>query len=785
MNALWRVARAGIRRRRLQTFVIGLVVLLSTATMVVALALLDASSAPFDRAFAAQRGAHLVAAYDAVTVADAQLTGERTGVAAAAGPFGQVVLETDDSAGPFSRGPLTVVGRADPSGPVDRLDLWRGRWATAPGEIVLASPPRVGRPAHGPPEPTTIAAEGVTFTIVGWAYSLTQSADAWVSPEQMAALRPTTTQMLYRFVGDVSTKAAVEARLAEVNAGLPAGALLATQSYLVVKQQAAAEPATYVPLLATFGVLGLVVAALIVGNVVSGAVVSGFRHIGILKALGFTPGQVMAAYLVMVSVPALVGCVLGTVLGDLATRPLLAETFRQLGLGGGIGASPRIWVTALLGVPALVALAALVPAMRARSLSAAEAISAGSAPRAGRGLGVQRLLARTRLPRPVSLGLGLPFARPGRTALTMAAVLLGVTTATFATGLTDTLGKVAELSDRLDGDVTVWPLGGRLRPAGEPDRPASSRSDAEIEALLRGLPHATQVAVLLNVPVSIVGQSQPLGVVFARGDVAEMGYTDELLAGRWMQRPDEVLAPTEVLRERGLSVGDRLTVELDGRRTVLTIVGQIMRSPPGAGPRAILAEWDALAGLAPDRRIKPADLLYQVKLDAARDRAGYAAAVEAADPGLLANGEGNEFEFQVIVVGFSSVLTVLLGLVAALGVLNTVALNVHERRRNLGMLKSIGMTPRQVVVMVVTSMAALGVIGGLLGVPVGIIAHRVVVPLAAEAGQVALPEFVLRVWSPPPIALLVLTGGLIAVLGALLPARRAARLTIAAVLHNE
>ena len=46
---------------------------------------------------------------------------------------------------------------------------------------------------------------------------------------------------------------------------------------------------------------------------VSGAVVSGFRHIGVLKALGFTPRQVVAVYLDMVSVPAVVGCVLGTV----------------------------------------------------------------------------------------------------------------------------------------------------------------------------------------------------------------------------------------------------------------------------------------------------------------------------------------------------------------------------------------------------------------------------------------------------------------------------------------
>src|SRR6185436_12800747 len=116
---------------------------------------------------------------------------------------------------------------------------------------------------------------------------LSGSADVWVSPDQMAALHPTATQMLFRFKGDTSTGAAVEARLAAVTAGLPAGALLAAQPYTVVKKQASADIGAYIPLLATFGVLGLIVAVVIVGNVVSGAVVAGFRHIGVLKALGF------------------------------------------------------------------------------------------------------------------------------------------------------------------------------------------------------------------------------------------------------------------------------------------------------------------------------------------------------------------------------------------------------------------------------------------------------------------------------------------------------------------
>ncbi|MFE7398264.1 FtsX-like permease family protein [Streptomyces sp. NPDC057557] len=56
---------------------------------------------------------------------------------------------------------------------------------------------------------------------------------------------------------------------------------------------------------------------------------------------------------------------------------------------------------------------------------------------------------------------------------------------------------------------------------------------------------------------------------------------------------------------------------------------------------------------------------------------------------------------------------------AALGVFSIVRLSTRERRRDPGMLKSIGMTPRQVVVMTVPSVAGVGVVSGLVGTPWG------------------------------------------------------------------
>ncbi len=182
-------------------------------------------------------------------------------------------------------------------------------------------------------------------------------------------------------------------------------------------------------------------------------------------------------------------------------------------------------------------------------------------------------------------------------------------------------------------------------------------------------------------------------------------------------------------------------------------------------------------------RRRPA-IAYHVKLRQGADREAYARAVRAADPGLAPTLTGYNSAAQTI-IGSATVLTLMLAVVAALGVFDTVVLNTHDRRRDLGMLKSIGMTPRQVTAMMVTSMAVLGALGSLLGIPLGMAAYQLVVPRMASAVDLTLPSCMTDVWQPPALTGLALAGLAIAVLGAVVPARRAARLTIAEVLRSE
>ncbi|MEW1862006.1 FtsX-like permease family protein [Streptomyces sp. NPDC088194] len=773
MSAVWRAARAAVRRRRLQTVIIGLVVMCSTLTTVLALVVLDAASGPFDRAFARQRGAHEVASFDPAKVSDPQLaaTAGRSGVRAAAGPFEQAVLRIPKDWLWMPPGAITVVGRADPGGPVDDIKLLSGHWATGPGQIV------VNYSGNGAPGPhwlgTRLTVPGrPTLTVVGLAVSMSRSADSWVAPSQIAALHPVARQMLYRFTSSPFSQSRSRAHLAQATAGLPAGALTGSQSAASLRRTFSAQADSYSFFMTLFGVLGLLVSVLIVGNVVSGAVVSGNRHIGVLKALGFTPNQVVAVYLVMVSLPAVIGAAVGTLAGRALARPILRVAFSGV-LTGTANLRVDLWpvLLGLLGVPLIAVVAALVPALRAHRLSAARAISAGSAPRTGRGLRVQRALGGTRLPRSVSLGLGLPFARPGRSLMTMAAILLGVTTVTLATGLTSTMTRLGHPSDNYGGRRVDIEVGGpgqhSLSGAG------TKLADLQVEQRLGSLPGAKWVAVRALGRARVAGDTSASFVNFYRGAVG--GSTDEIVKGRRPSGPGEIAAGPVFLDRHGLSVGDRTSLDADGRTVPVRIVGELLEG----NSNSVDADWATMAVLAPGTRA----MQYTVGLAPDADGAAYVSAAKRIDPQLRPTLSRQSAGAPVItVVGFSTIFTVLLSAVTALGVFNTVLLTTRERRRDLGMLKSIGMTPRQVVVMTVTSVAGLGLVGGLLGIPLGILAHRTVLD---HVPMIAFPASMRDVWHAPQLAGLALAGVVIAALGALVPARQAARLTISQVLHSE
>ncbi|WP_141726425.1 ABC transporter permease, partial [Actinacidiphila rubida] len=762
MRAVWTASRAAVARRRLQTFVLAAVVLVCSATAVVTLGLMAAVSGPFDRVYNAANGAHVMAEFDSskATAARIARTARASGVEASAGPYPVAVLRRPtDQGGPFGLpGVFTVVGRDRPDTAVDTMKVFSGRWATHPGEIVLDMPQGFGGARLIDQETHVLAPGGVDLKVVGYATSVSDSAGGWVTPAQARDLGAASTQMMYRF-RDAGSQAALTADMAVVTAGLPSGSLTGTGSYLTLKEHLATGPNTYVPFLTGFGLLGLIAAVLIVGSVVSGAVVAGYRHIGVLKALGFTPDQVTAVYLVMVTVPAVIGCAVGAAVGSVLGTHLVRGAF--WGISGNAlvagKASVPAWVypVVLIGMPVLVVLSALLPAVKARRLPAARAISAGGVQQTGRAPAVQRRLGGSRLPRPVSLGLGWPFARPGRTALTLSTIVLGVTTATLAIGLAAsvlTFDRTQEQQDSVQVTVAVGNPAAPSHPAGP------VHTDEQLLAGLRALPGAAHVSADAPLQTRMAGSADAVRMDVRTGDTTALH--PDLVRGRWVSGPGEVVADSTFWHQQGLSLGRRVVLrDAAGRQVVETVVGE-----QTDGWDLTSTDWNRFVGLNSTRRATE----FSVGLAKGADAHAYAAAARRLDPGLRPSLNTGVGPIEQAVISVISTLALLLVGVSALGVFNAVVLSTRERRKDIGVLKAVGMTPRQVVAMVVTATAALGVAGGAVGVPAGMLAHRIVLPLIGHGTGRDLPASMLHVWDAPLLVLPALSGVALAVLGALL-----------------
>lgn len=780
------VAWAAVRRRRLQSAVIATVVLLTSATTVLALGLLVASSAPFESAFARLHGAHTTASFDPSTTSTTDLaaTGRRPGVTAAAGPFGAVEAQVVGAGG--RRLPVgLVVGRSDAGGSVDRLHIDEGTWLTGTGQIVLSREfVRTGDTAWK--IGGTVTVDGSSLTIVGIAESVTGSAGAWVWPDQLNA--PTSLQMLYRFAA-AATDDDIRSGLASATGALPAGALTGSTSYLAVKLRANEALKPMVPFVVAFAVLGLVMSTLIVVNVVAGAVVAGYRSIGVQKTLGFSPVQVVAGYAAQVLAVGVPACVVGVAAGTALAVPILAMTADAYSVAG--GTSVPVWVPALvlLLVPVLVLLSAVGPATRAGRLPAVQAITVGRAPRAGRGFRLRRALMRMRLPRPVGLGLAAPLARPSRAAVTVVAVLLGAATFVLAAGLATSLTRVAEGVNRTEAaPVLVAMMGPGMAggPGGGPGsgpKPGGDRTPADpaaVHAVIAAQPGTAHIAGLSEASIGLAGSTQPIGVRAYDADASWAGYP--IIDGRWYRSPSEVVASSRMLRLTGVRVGDEITISAAAGQRRVTVVGEVMLN---GGDPTLVMDAATLAGIAGP--VTPRQ--YEVALTPGTDPHRYVAALSAALAGQSADpivsADTQENEAITVMLTLIGILALLLGSVAALGVFNTVVLNTRERVHEIGVLKSVGMTPWQVRTMVVTSMVAVGLIGGALAVPLGWGVHRWIVPVMFDAaGFGYAPEFI-AVYNPWELLALGATGVLLAVLGALIPAGWAARTRAATALRAE
>jgi putative ABC transport system permease protein len=781
VTAVIRAARGGLAGRRLQAVIIGVVLLAATATSVVALGLLANANGPFDRAFARQNGADVSAAVNPSVATPSQIaaTARLAGVTAAAGPYpgvlvtAQVTVPGVPGSSPDS---LRLTGRSSPGGRVDDLTLDEGHWPDGDSQIVMDR-------GTGIFPGSTVTAGSQKLTVVGVADSITGTADAWVLPSEVGALagraNPVQSQMLYRF-SSAGGASAIAADIAELRAALPRAALLSDPvSYLGVRQSEQSNIVPWVPFIIAFGVIALLISVLIVVNVVSGAVTAGTTRIGVLKSIGFTPAQVVASYVLLVAVPALAGCVLGGVGGNLLAMPLLTVNAHVYQVGA---LTVPFWVD--LAVPlaalALTVIGAVPSALRAGRMSAVQAIASGRAPRASHGHRAHRMLARIdSLPRAVTLGLAAPFARPARTMTTVVAILFGAAAVTFGAGLALSLDRVVT-----DNPNTALPVSVSLSQAG-PAQPAMTaaqqRSVVSVLAAQQGTLHYLTET---DDQVSLPGLSDSASVTAYGGNPAWSGYA--LISGRWYSGTvgspgaAEADVNTLFLTDTGTSVGSAYTLGSGGHRVTVRIVGEVF--DPGKNLDMYLSRA-TLAAIDPGAT-EPQQ--YDVAVRPGVSPPAYANTVSAAlGRSYQAYASGGRSKTLTAVLDLIAMLTILITVVAGLGVLNTVALQIRERAHEIGVFKSIGMTPRQTLAMIVCSVAFTGLAAGIVAIPAGVSLHHGVVPVMAHAANSGYPASLISVYATWQLILLALAGLVIAVAGALGPAGWAAGTRTAFALRAE
>lgn len=770
--AALRTAAGGVARHKVQAVVIVVVLLVSTASATLSLALLSAANAPFQHAFSAQRGADATLTIDSSKVDSRKLAGAGTlkGVTAVSGPFPESTVELSFDGNQL--GPRVLAGRDSPSGAVDDIVLSAGHWPDGPGQVVLYSG-LTGGPGY--PQVGNIvtiggAPEVHSLTVVGFATSITKTADGWVTPAEATELQTPgvapTAQMLFRF-HSAGSEDQVRADVAEIARSLPDGSVVSAASWLTAERIAAGDAAIMQPFIVAFALIGLVMAVLIVGNLVSGAVVAQYQRIGVLKSVGLTPTQIVVAYLGRIGSPALVGSLLGAVVGSLAAAPVLNKSSGIYGVG-----RPEVpwWapMAALAAMLVLTALAALGPAVRAGRLSAVQAISSGRAPQSGHGYAAHRLTSRLRLPRPVGIGLAAPFARPARTAVTLAAIALGATAVIFAVGLNSGLNR-AEQAATLSAASPV-----QVQLANSQTAPTAAQAVAATAAL-RAQP-ATRRFVAVYGPgpgesARVPGISDDVAVQAFGSNADWLGFAQ--IAGRWYRSPGEVDVNTTFLGDSGLSVGDTATVDIIGSRTApatVRIVGEVF--DPSNNPW-LFASTKALPTLS-----VPEDLQgYDVGLASGANTSVY---IQGLNDALGPNspwsaGTPHGSQFYSLAAGLIALLAIMVAIGAGLGVLNTVLMGTKDRVHDLGIFKVIGMRPGQIVTMVICWIAGPALLAALIAVPAAITLTNATVHAMGNTAHSGIPASFTQVFPVSRLALLSLAALAIALLGALLPACWAAR----------
>jgi len=781
MRAIMRQVRANLKSRKLQSALILLTLFAAATLLTVALSTLHTAQGAYERLFQRTQGAHLWLYLDpervAAEEADLTLAGipdveATTGVirSLSATLFvgeerlgGQRLREWWDETVTVGR-PLLVAGRAPEPGETEAIVLDRNVAAAhhvqVGDTIDLLAPD--GR------RPLSVVGLFVSAEFCPYPYCFPPHnylapgalTHLGLSPPPAPEIESLKAGLRLRDPGDVKSV------LHSAEERLPPQSIENWDDWELLRRFSDSSIENQRILLITFSAVAGLAAGFLIASTVGEAVRAQTRQIGLLKAVGFTRRQLASVYLLEVLGLALFASLAGLGAGGL----IAATTLRSLALRfGETTVRPDLGMALVTPMSALFvcALFTLWPVRRAARMDAVEAIRVGAQRPRRRAARLPRALVSSKGEVGTALAVGLSDAlsRPFRS-LSMALGLgMAVLTLTAALTLNATLGAfVSDLSlAGVDGELFVYP--------------STYLADPEVRRLIAGQPdvaaHFGQTWWNFQFP----GAEEILYARFQEGELAAFRFP--LVEGRMFKASGEVVVGYGLARERGLGVGDALTILLEGQAFSLQVVG-IYRETSNLG-RMLMLPIETLRHVRPD--VEPGR--YVLKLRPGADPERVAAALVSASNDLLevqVAGAGGLPDDVTAMRGVMTRLSLVLVGIAVIGVFNSVWIGVRERRRELGMLKAVGMTPGQVTFSVLSEAVGTALVGYVLGLAVGLVGIRVLIDTVARAvgfGPLNAPT------DGVGLALLLPGIVLVAVSGAFLPAYRAGRTSVVDALRYE